>query len=220
MLLRTVALLLLCVSVGMCATLGLYQSQEKDTATADPLLTDGVLTADHEAVDRVADGPAADGDVVEEREAESDTEPADATVGDSAEESVADPLITDELVAETLEVVNSAAVEPELPEAEVPAAAHKPEPEPDADTELSHVIAADAPGVEALADEVLAQERLSEEGNETTTDQASSWSISSVRDSFQSIHGFFDSLVELVGGRDGVCQYRCRYGKSKPHESE
>lgn len=40
------------------------------------------------------------------------------------------------------------------------------------------------------------------------------WSINSIRDSFQTVHTYFDSLVELVGGRDGVCQYRCRYGKT------
>ncbi|XP_008320501.1 group XIIB secretory phospholipase A2-like protein isoform X2 [Cynoglossus semilaevis] len=39
------------------------------------------------------------------------------------------------------------------------------------------------------------------------------WSINSIRDSFQTVHTYFDSLVELVGGRDGVCQYRCRYGE-------
>uniref|UniRef100_A0A672ZKP0 Phospholipase A2, group XIIB n=1 Tax=Sphaeramia orbicularis TaxID=375764 RepID=A0A672ZKP0_9TELE len=40
----------------------------------------------------------------------------------------------------------------------------------------------------------------------------SSWSLNSIRNSFQSMHGYFDSLVELVGGRNGVCEYRCRYG--------
>uniref|UniRef100_A0A3B4TLV2 Phospholipase A2, group XIIB n=1 Tax=Seriola dumerili TaxID=41447 RepID=A0A3B4TLV2_SERDU len=43
-----------------------------------------------------------------------------------------------------------------------------------------------------------------------------SWSLNSIRNSFQTMHGYFDSLVELVGGRDGVCQYRCRYGKKAP----
>uniref|UniRef100_G3NNJ2 Phospholipase A2, group XIIB n=1 Tax=Gasterosteus aculeatus TaxID=69293 RepID=G3NNJ2_GASAC len=41
-----------------------------------------------------------------------------------------------------------------------------------------------------------------------------SWSINAIRNSFQSIHGYFESLVELAGGRDGVCQYRCRYGET------
>lgn len=44
--------------------------------------------------------------------------------------------------------------------------------------------------------------------------EESGWSINSIRSSFQSAHGYFNSLVELVGGRNGVCQYRCRYGES------
>uniref|UniRef100_A0A667XW50 Phospholipase A2, group XIIB n=1 Tax=Myripristis murdjan TaxID=586833 RepID=A0A667XW50_9TELE len=37
--------------------------------------------------------------------------------------------------------------------------------------------------------------------------------LNSIRGSFQAISGYFDSLVELVGGRNGVCQYRCKYEK-------
>ncbi|XP_051935616.1 group XIIB secretory phospholipase A2-like protein [Hippocampus zosterae] len=48
----------------------------------------------------------------------------------------------------------------------------------------------------------------------TPDDQnSSSWSLMSIRSSFQTMHGYFDSLVELVGGHNGVCQYRCRYGE-------
>nr|UQM94880.1 secretory phospholipase A2 [Syngnathus schlegeli] len=48
----------------------------------------------------------------------------------------------------------------------------------------------------------------------TSTEQNNrSWSLMSIRNSFQTMHGYFDSLVELVGGHDGVCQYRCRYGE-------
>lgn len=42
----------------------------------------------------------------------------------------------------------------------------------------------------------------------------SGWSLSSIRKRFQAVHGYFDSLVELAGGQNGVCQYRCRHGKS------
>lgn len=42
----------------------------------------------------------------------------------------------------------------------------------------------------------------------------SGWSLSSIRKRFQAAHGYFDSLVELAGGQNGVCQYRCRHGKS------
>lgn len=44
--------------------------------------------------------------------------------------------------------------------------------------------------------------------------EESGWSLSSIRKRFQTVHGYFDSLVELAGGQNGVCQYRCRYGKS------
>ncbi|CAL8257873.1 unnamed protein product [Lota lota] len=40
----------------------------------------------------------------------------------------------------------------------------------------------------------------------------SGWGLSGLRGSFQTINGYFDSMVELVGGRNGVCQYRCRHG--------
>ncbi|XP_053731317.1 group XIIB secretory phospholipase A2-like protein [Synchiropus splendidus] len=42
--------------------------------------------------------------------------------------------------------------------------------------------------------------------------ETSAWSIHSIRSSFQTVHGYFDSLVELVGGHNGVCRYNCRYG--------
>lgn len=44
-------------------------------------------------------------------------------------------------------------------------------------------------------------------------EEDSEWGLSSIRGSFQAVNGYFDSLLELMGGRDGVCQYRCRYGK-------
>lgn len=39
------------------------------------------------------------------------------------------------------------------------------------------------------------------------------WGLSTIRGSFQAVNGYFDSMLELMGGRDGLCQYRCRYGK-------
>ncbi|XP_072347574.1 group XIIB secretory phospholipase A2-like protein isoform X2 [Scyliorhinus torazame] len=58
-----------------------------------------------------------------------------------------------------------------------------------------------------------------EEVNATTSGQDDSstdsdWGIGSVRDSFETINGYFDSFLELLGGRNGVCQYKCRYGKA------
>uniref|UniRef100_A0A667Y3Y4 Phospholipase A2, group XIIB n=1 Tax=Myripristis murdjan TaxID=586833 RepID=A0A667Y3Y4_9TELE len=78
----------------------------------------------------------------------------------------------------------------------------------------------------ALTGEALAQDGPAEEkGNEITavqTEQSlsralvqedSGSGLNSIRGSFQAISGYFDSLVELVGGRNGVCQYRCKYEK-------
>ncbi|KAM9803954.1 group XIIB secretory phospholipase A2-like protein [Neosynchiropus ocellatus] len=48
--------------------------------------------------------------------------------------------------------------------------------------------------------------------NSTAVPEDSSWSINSIRSSVQTVHGYFDSLVELVGGHNGVCRYNCRYG--------
>ncbi|KAL6487525.1 hypothetical protein MHYP_G00041510 [Metynnis hypsauchen] len=45
-------------------------------------------------------------------------------------------------------------------------------------------------------------------------EEESDWGFGSIRDSFQAVNGYFDSVVELMGGRNGVCQYRCRFGKA------
>ncbi len=44
-------------------------------------------------------------------------------------------------------------------------------------------------------------------------DDTGDWGLNSLRNSFESVGGYFDSMLEFMGGRDGVCQYRCRYGK-------
>lgn len=41
----------------------------------------------------------------------------------------------------------------------------------------------------------------------------SDWGIGTIRDSFETVNNYFDSFLELLGGKNGVCQYRCRYGK-------
>ncbi|NXP01956.1 PG12B protein, partial [Certhia brachydactyla] len=48
----------------------------------------------------------------------------------------------------------------------------------------------------------------------------SNWGIETIRDGFETVNGYFDSFLELLGGKNGVCQYRCRYGKApmpRPH---
>lgn len=49
------------------------------------------------------------------------------------------------------------------------------------------------------------------EGEEEEDDE---WGLNSLRGSFQAVNTYFDSMLEFLGGRDGVCQYRCRYGKA------
>ncbi|KAM7385769.1 hypothetical protein PAMP_001827 [Pampus punctatissimus] len=180
MLLRTVVLLFLCVSSGVCATLGHYQSQEQEEDSQE---TDGVV----------------------------------------AEEGLA---AVDESLAPKILVDNSAADKPEV---DVPVADGTAAKEPENNNDRP---AGDAPAVEALTGEALIQQQPSEEeeekeGNEirpVQTNQpqnrplahedSNSWSLNSIRNSFQTVHGYFDSLVELVGGHNGVCEYRCRYGKN------
>ncbi|XP_044044333.1 group XIIB secretory phospholipase A2-like protein [Siniperca chuatsi] len=45
-------------------------------------------------------------------------------------------------------------------------------------------------------------------------DENNEWGLNSLRGGFESVGGYFDSMLEFMGGRDGVCQYRCRYGKA------
>lgn len=45
-------------------------------------------------------------------------------------------------------------------------------------------------------------------------DEDGDWGLGTLRDSFEAVGGYFDSMLEFMGGRDGVCQYRCRYGRS------
>ncbi|XP_054838499.1 group XIIB secretory phospholipase A2-like protein isoform X2 [Eublepharis macularius] len=43
---------------------------------------------------------------------------------------------------------------------------------------------------------------------------SSDWGIGAIRDGFEAVNSYFDSFLELLGGKNGVCQYRCRYGKA------
>uniref|UniRef100_A0A3Q2X8X1 Group XIIB secretory phospholipase A2-like protein n=3 Tax=Hippocampus comes TaxID=109280 RepID=A0A3Q2X8X1_HIPCM len=40
------------------------------------------------------------------------------------------------------------------------------------------------------------------------------WGLNSLRGGFEAASGYFDSILEFMGGRDGLCQYRCRYGNA------
>uniref|UniRef100_A0A8C3TSB5 Phospholipase A2 group XIIB n=1 Tax=Catharus ustulatus TaxID=91951 RepID=A0A8C3TSB5_CATUS len=50
-------------------------------------------------------------------------------------------------------------------------------------------------------------------GQQDTQAQSSysEWGIETIRDGFETVNSYFDSFLELLGGKNGVCQYRCRY---------
>lgn len=155
MMLRTVLLLLLCTSLGVCATLGYYQTD-----------------ANEEAAARDAAGAAAPVEATE-HPTSAETLPADEQGADGANPP--------------LEALSKEAVTQEQP----PAAAQ--------DNEIRPVQINVSPKKAAAPED------------------ANSWSLTSIRSSFQTVHGYFDSLVELVGGHKGVCQYRCRYGEESSY---
>lgn len=55
----------------------------------------------------------------------------------------------------------------------------------------------------------LAQSDSSPEAEESYSD----WGLRHIRGSFESVNDYFDSFLELLGGKNGICQYRCRYGE-------
>lgn len=58
----------------------------------------------------------------------------------------------------------------------------------------------------------LAQSDPSPEGEESYSD----WGLRQLRGSFESVNSYVDSFMELLGGKNGICQYRCRYGEWVP----
>lgn len=51
------------------------------------------------------------------------------------------------------------------------------------------------------------------QASDSTQEDNEEWALNSIRGSFEAVSSYFDSMLEFMGGRDGVCQYRCRYGK-------
>lgn len=148
---------------------------------------------------------------------------AAAEISDSpaAEDPAANSLFGGNLLAKILSADNVAGDKLEVDDPVADGATGK-EPGTDSDGP-----AGDAPAMEALTGGAVTQEQPSseDEANEIRPVQKNeslsrplaqeddnSWSLNSIRNSFQNVHGYFDSLVELVGGRDGICEYRCRYG--------
>ncbi|KAI4812865.1 hypothetical protein KUCAC02_024229 [Chaenocephalus aceratus] len=165
------------------------------------------------------DDPPAEEEHVAPPDPQADDPPAneeDVALADPKEE---DPFAAEEPEANT--IVGDNQVSAGEPEVVVPVAE---EPETRSDD-----AAGDAPALEDLteAEAVTQEQPEAEEDNdikpvqteqsqdepEAAEEEDNSWSFYSIRNNFQSMHGYYNSLVELVGGRDGVCQYRCKYGE-------
>lgn len=178
MLFRTVVLLLLCVSMGMCATLVSFQTQEKEREKEElseklaAAVADAVVEGEADAVDRVGDTPAAGNKLLEKIFAVDNSETDKQEPGDDREKSAGD-----------------------APAVDAPAAIQKAPSSTEEDNEIKPVKTS-----QSLRGPLVKQDN-------------NTWSLNSIRNSFQTMHGYFDSVVELVGGHNGVCQYRCRYGE-------
>lgn len=99
------------------------------------------------------------------------------------------------------EAVDSPADGSVLPEAQ---AGDLPDAPLNDEYQAEQILMADAP-VEGNPAETQSTTQESEDDSD--------WGFGSIRGGFQAVNGYFDSILELMGGRDGVCQYRCRHGK-------
>lgn len=252
MLLRTL-LLFLCLSSGLCATLGLFHMQAKDEDTPDQ---DAAAVLDNlvEAVDgNIQDAEATADDIsndppLHEEEGlpekimanniqqEVDKEAKENTrVADGAEEGVTSsdnktedvPIIeapTNDQSSQDVPILETkvaeATINDQLPQ-DVPILETKGAEATINEATINDQPPQDVPDTIVLEALIQDQPPL-EEDNEIKPihteevpkkPEESRWSFSSIRSSFQNMNGYFDSLVELVGGRNGVCEYRCRYGE-------
>lgn len=179
MLLRTVALLLLCVSVGMCATLVSYQTVQTEQGV-----------------------PAVD-------------------IAAASQEAALDPELGSDPPADPHGVDNSTAggAGVDLPGAD---GAGTDQDRPSGDASMLQDVTAEGatpkqPSPVKEGSGIRPAQTKSPSG--PLAQDESGWSLRSIRQRFQAVHGYFDSLVELAGGQKGVCQYRCRHGKSLSPES-
>ncbi|XP_048125024.1 group XIIB secretory phospholipase A2-like protein isoform X2 [Alosa alosa] len=171
---------------------------------------------------QVADEPALDSPAEEAAvgEAPAMDAPADATGAvdtPAGEEAPGDAPVADQMAADAPAddtVVGEAPVEEMMADAPVDEGMT-------ADATVDEMMAADAPSEDIPADLHMNTFPLDDDEDITSPLPSSfqattegDWAMSSIRQSFQAVNGYFDSLVELMGGRNGVCQYKCRYGKT------
>ncbi|KAM6106238.1 LOW QUALITY PROTEIN: group XIIB secretory phospholipase A2-like protein [Pterocles gutturalis] len=67
--------------------------------------------------------------------------------------------------------------------------------------------------------EEATQENTGHQAPKAESSSYSEWGIGTIRAALKRVNSYFDSFLELLGGKNGVCQYRCRYGKAptRPH---
>ncbi|XP_058650722.1 group XIIB secretory phospholipase A2-like protein isoform X2 [Onychostoma macrolepis] len=79
---------------------------------------------------------------------------------------------------------------------------------------LPEAQAGETPDNNLMADAPVVGKPAETQSSTEESEDDSDWGLGSIRGGFQAVNGYFDSILELMGGRDGVCQYRCRYGKA------
>ncbi|CAL8300055.1 unnamed protein product [Merluccius merluccius] len=158
-----------------------------------------------------AEAQQAEAERAEAQQAESE----DTQDSTDAQEPLTDAVVADHGVAAELPETETQQVE-EPAEQSLPPATETATDSP-ADSDAPTVASQEALGGSASMQETLPEQEWSEGPVNTELQsgeavEESGWGLSAVRSSFQAINGYFDSMVELVGGRNGVCQYRCRHG--------
>lgn len=198
MLLRPVFLLLLCASAGMCATLAFYPTPDNEDESLAAVDTAAAAVAD--STDAAGEVPAGDSPAAENPKANS-------LVG----ENLIDGTLAGSKPEVDVSVADGAAAKKLQTDGDGPAG-DTPALEDAAGKDATHM--SPPSSFSSPVDEGNDIKPVQNIQKRPKPQEESSWSINSIRNSFQSAHGYFNSLVELVGGPNGVCQYRCRYGES------
>ncbi|KAK6301409.1 hypothetical protein J4Q44_G00274620 [Coregonus suidteri] len=220
MLPRTSAFLMLslCLSWGMSASLVRNITPEEEVVPA----AETMFRDEFVAEEPVADSPVADAPVAAEA-------PVDAPVmADEAPDMEAImanmPVLEDPAYMDLESLVKEALIT----EAMIKELSAQVEEEDLAkETEIQDAILKDLADQEALEKATEPIEEAAEAEAEAPAipvvpvveaqEEDSDWGLVSIRESLQAANGYFDSLVELMGGRNGVCQYKCKYGKTPVH---
>ncbi|CAJ1067784.1 hypothetical protein L3Q82_011752 [Xyrichtys novacula] len=227
MLLRSLLLLLLCVSTATSATLGHYQAQaeeEEETPAVTDFATPDIAPLDVQADDPTADNSLFGDDLSAKTQADQDADKPEVEVPEGEREAAAaeeteaksdGPVEDTDAHAAEAVTQEQAASEAEQPSSEEAVNQEKPAEEAVIQEEpAEEAVIQEKPAEEEKEDNEIKPVLTNPSESKEPAEEESSWSFNSIRNSFQSMHGYFDSLVELVGGRDGVCQYRCRYGET------